>query len=68
MSMHTHIRDIFLHPHPAYSIADTAALLGIDGSEIRGRIGSGEVEAVGTDSEPRLPWSEVCWGWRSSGT
>src|SRR5437879_6079154 len=56
-SVRTHIRNLFLHPHPTYSIAGAAVLLGIDGSEIRAWIGSGEVEAVGTEDE--LPWSEV---------
>src|SRR5260221_8235430 len=52
----TRIRNLFLHPHPTYSIGAAAVLLGIDGSEIRAWIGSGEIEAVGTDDE--LPWSE----------
>jgi hypothetical protein len=56
-TLNTHIRNLF--PHPTYSVADAAALLGIDGGEVRGWIESGEVEAVGTEGEARLPWSEV---------
>jgi hypothetical protein len=54
-----HIRDLFLHPHPTYSIAEAASVLGMDWREVRGWVEAGELEGVETDSGIVLPWPEV---------
>jgi len=54
-----HIRDLFLHPHPTYSIAEAAILLGMDWREVRGWVEAGEIEGVETEHGLVLPWAEV---------
>jgi hypothetical protein len=53
------IRDLFLHPHPTYSIADAASVLGMDVREVQGWVEAGELEDVETESGLVLPWAEV---------
>jgi hypothetical protein len=53
------IRQLFLHPHPTYSVPDAAALLGVSEDELRGWIDVGEVESVGAEEAEELPWDEV---------
>src|SRR5829696_1548621 len=53
------IRTLFLHPHPTYPLADAAALLGIDGRELRGWVEAGEIEGVETEAGLIVPWAEV---------
>jgi hypothetical protein len=53
------IRSLFLHPRPAYSIAEAAALLGMGWRDVRGWIESGEVEGVDSDDGLVLPWAEL---------
>ena len=57
--MNDHIRDLFLHPHPTYSIADAASVLGMDVREVQGWVEVGELEGVETANEVVLPWTEV---------
>ena len=53
------IRDLFLHPHPTYSIEDAASVLGMDVREMQGWVEVGELEGVEVESGIMLPWSEV---------
>jgi hypothetical protein len=53
------IRTLFLHPRPAYPITEAAALLGLDGRELRGWIEVGELEGVETEAGLVLPWAEL---------
>lgn len=57
--MNDHIRDLFLHPRPTYSIADAASVLGMDALEVQGWVEVGELEGVETASGVMLPWAEV---------
>src|ERR1051326_2166365 len=57
--MTDHIRDLFLHPHPTYSIAGAASVLGMDVREVQGWVEAGELEGVDTENGLVLPWSEV---------
>lgn len=59
MTLTSHIRHLFLHPSPTYSLAEAARLLGIDGREMRGWVEAGEIEAVDTDAGVVVPWAEV---------
>ena len=53
------IRDVFLHPRPAYSIAEAAVLLGMEWDEVEGWLAVGELEGVDTDAGLAVPWSEL---------
>jgi hypothetical protein len=53
------IRTLFLHPRRTYSLADAAALLGIDWREMRGWVDAGEIEGVETDTGLVVPWAEL---------
>lgn len=57
--MSDRIRDLFLHPHPTYSIADAAAALGMDVREMRGWVEAGELESDETKTGLVLPWAEL---------
>ena len=57
--MTDHIRALFLRPHPAYSIADAASVLGMDVREVQGWVEAGELEGVDTEDGLVLPWAEV---------
>ena len=59
MTSAENIRTLFLHPHATYPLADAAALLGIDGREMRGWVEAGEIEGVETDAGFGVPWAEV---------
>jgi hypothetical protein len=53
------IRTLFLQPHPAYTIAEAATVLGMDWQDVRGWVEAGELEGVDTDEGLRVPWSEL---------
>jgi len=53
------IRDLFLQPRSAYSIAEAAIVLGMDWREVRGWVEAGELEGIDTDEGLVLPWAEV---------
>ena len=53
------IRSLFLHPHPAYSLPDAAALLGMDEAEVRGWVEVGELAADDGDDTVHIPWPEL---------
>lgn len=55
----THIRTLFLHPKPAYSIPEAAELLELRLAALRGFIDAGELEPVGSGKGALLPWPEV---------
>jgi hypothetical protein len=57
--MTDHIRDLFLHPRPTYSIAGAAIVLGMDVREVRGWVEAGELEGIDTENGIVLPWAEV---------
>jgi hypothetical protein len=57
--LNDHIRDLFLRPHPTYSIADAASVFGMDALEVQGWVEVGELEGVETASGMVLPWAEV---------
>ena len=57
--MTDHIRDLFLHPLPTYSIAGAAIVLGMDVREVKGWVEAGELEGIDTENGLVLPWSEV---------
>jgi hypothetical protein len=53
------IRALFLEPKPTYSLADAAALLGMQPREMQERLVSGELEGVCVDGVLVLPWAEL---------
>jgi hypothetical protein len=53
------IRNLFLHPRPAYPIAEAAALLSMEWRDVRAWIESGELEGEETDAGLVLPWAEL---------
>jgi hypothetical protein len=53
------IRTLFLNPRRTYLLPHAATLLGISEHELRGWIEAGEVEAIGPNEAPELPWDEV---------
>ena len=53
------IRTLFLQPHPAYTIPEAAALLGMDWREVRACVEVGELEGVDTVEGLRVPWAEL---------
>jgi hypothetical protein len=53
------VRHLFLHPHPTYSIADAANVLGMDVREVQAWVAAGELEEVETEDGLVLPWTEV---------
>ena len=54
------IRALFLHPRPAYSLPDVAAILEIDADEVGRWIEVGELEGVVGEGGVRgVPWAEV---------
>ena len=55
----TRIRDLFLHPKPAYSYREAAELMDTSADDIREWIASGELEDVKTDAGFAIPWSEI---------
>jgi hypothetical protein len=54
-----HIRSLFLHPRPTYTIPVAATLLEMDWRDVRAWIESGELEAVDTDEGLVLSWEEL---------
>jgi hypothetical protein len=56
MSASIAIRRLFLEPKPLYSIAEAAALLGIDVAGLRGWIDAGEIEC---EDGLRVSWAEL---------
>lgn len=59
MTTTTHIRAVFLEPKPTYSIAEAAAMLGMDWQEVRGWLVAGELECIDTDGGLRIEWPEL---------
>ena len=59
MTTPTHIRTLFLHPKPTYTIGEAAALLEMEWRELRGWMDAGEVEGTETDEGLVLPWGEL---------
>jgi len=55
----THIRALFLHPVPTYSVAEAARLLEMDWRDVRGWMEAGELEGVDTDAGLAVPWAEL---------
>ena len=53
------IRTLFLHAKSTYTIAEAAALLGMDLLDVRGWIESGELEGIDAEGGVVLPWSEL---------
>lgn len=53
------IRQLFLHPRSLYSIDEAATLLGMDLSNIRGWMESGELEGVQTPDGLAIAWDEL---------
>lgn len=53
------IRTLFLGPAAHYSLSDAATLLGLEESEVRRWVASGELKALDLAGELRLPWSEL---------
>jgi hypothetical protein len=53
------IRDLFLHPLPAYAVAEVAALLGMEWRDVRAWMEVGELEGVDTDAGMVIPWTEL---------
>lgn len=53
------IRNLFLHPQPAYPIAEAASVLGMDWRDMRAWLESGELEGEETDAGLVLPWAEL---------
>jgi hypothetical protein len=53
------IRTLFVQPETHYSLSNTATLLGLEESEVRGWIVSGELEALDIADELLIPWSEL---------
>jgi len=53
------IRSLFLHPVPAYSIPEAAALLGMSLDDVLGWMEVGELEWAGRGREVVLPWGEL---------
>ena len=53
------IRTLFLHAKQTYSIAEAAALLGMDHLDVQAWIESGEVEGIDAEGAVVLPWSEL---------
>ena len=54
-----HVRSLFLHPRPTYSIAEAAKLLGMNWRDVRAWIESGELEGVDTNEGLVVPWAEL---------
>ena len=55
----THIRTLFLHPKPTYTLGEAATLLEMDWRDLRGWMETGEVEGMETDEGLVLPWREL---------
>jgi hypothetical protein len=55
----THIRTLFLHPQPTYTVAEAARLLGMDGRELGEWLESGELEGLDTAAGLVVPWAEL---------
>lgn len=53
------IRALFLQPEATYTIAEVAALLEMDGGEVRDWVAVGELEGVDTGEDVRIPWPEL---------
>lgn len=53
------IRSLFLEPKLTYSITEAAILLGMESSDVRGWVETGELEGVDADDGLRVPWSEL---------
>ncbi len=53
------IRALFLEPETTYTVEEAAALLEMDGAEVRDWLASGELEGVDTDGSVRIPWTEL---------
>jgi len=58
-TIETAIRNLFLQPRPTYSVAETAALLGMSRNEVRRWMEAGELEGVGSAEGVVLPWGEL---------
>jgi len=62
----THIRTLFLHPKPTYTITDAAKLLGMSRRDVRGWMDSGELEPVdSSDGRASHGRSSFRSGWSS---
>jgi hypothetical protein len=53
------IRALFLEPETTYTFEEAAALLEMDGAEVRDWVAAGELESVATDGGVRIPWTEL---------
>jgi hypothetical protein len=59
MTTHERIRQIFLQPQDAYTIEETAALLGYSHEEILAAISRGDIAIEGVGELPRIEWEEL---------
>jgi hypothetical protein len=53
------IRDLFLNPHPTYSLADAAEAVGMPIEEVWGSAALGELEGMETADGVVIPWQEL---------
>src|SRR5215210_7721716 len=53
------IRNLFLHPHPTYSLGEAATLLEMDAREVQRWIDVGELAGVECGDGQQLSWPEL---------
>src|SRR4051794_28165520 len=53
------VRELFLEPRPAYTLAEVAAMLAMSGETVRAWVEAGELEAAGENGRATVPWSEL---------
>jgi hypothetical protein len=55
------IRTLFAHARPAYSIAESAAILGMSEEEIRRELEEGSVATLRFGGDVRIAWADLVW-------
>lgn len=53
------VRELFLEPRAAYTLAEVAAMLSMSGETVRAWVEAGELEPDGESGPVTVPWSEL---------